>query len=161
MAKKSKKLGKVIEGTVVKIKEVITGTDMEFDFAKLPKEIQAKLGPHGLSQKLGDAAAGTSGAEAVDSIKKVWDGLMAGNWAVRGERGPSVSVSAIEAGIAQLPPAKQQETRELLLRIKALKPSTEADFKFLLAQKIITDADFAAGIAAIKETAAKAATAKK
>jgi len=52
MSKKAKKLGKEIVGTVVKIQEIVTGKQLEFDFAKLPKEIQAKLGPFGLSLTL-------------------------------------------------------------------------------------------------------------
>jgi hypothetical protein len=61
MAKKAKKLEKVIEGSVVKIKEVVTGADMAFDFTKLPVDVQTKFGPFGLGHKLGDAAAGCSG----------------------------------------------------------------------------------------------------
>ena len=83
MSKKAKKLGKEIVGTVVKIQEIVTGKQMEFDFAKLPKEIQAKLGPFGLSHKLGDAAAGKAGQEAVDSIMKIKEGLEKGDWTVR------------------------------------------------------------------------------
>ena len=121
MAKKAKKLGKEIIGDVVKITEVVTGATMEFDFAKLPKEIQTKLGPFGLNHKLGDAAAGCSGQEAVNSINKVWDGLMAGNWAVRVAKGESVSMNAISSGIDKLPPKEAEAARALLLKLGILK----------------------------------------
>lgn len=157
MAKKEKKLAKSIEGVVVKIKELVTGKDMAFDFAKLPKEIQEKLGPFGLAHKLGDAAAGCAGQEAVDSITKVWDGLVKGDWSVRGERGETVSVSAVEAGIAALPAGKQLEARQLMLKVNALKPKTKEDFDYLVSIKSITAEVAAAAMAAL---AAKAAPAK-
>ena len=74
--KKTKKLAKEIEGSVVKI-SVEGGSAMEFDFAALPKDIRVKFGPFGLAHKLGDSAAGTSGAEAEDSLTQVWEGRMA------------------------------------------------------------------------------------
>jgi phage FluMu gp28-like protein len=121
MAKKAKKLSKEIVGNVVKITEVVTGKAMEFDFTKLPKEIQAKFGPFGLGHKLGDAAAGDSGQDAVDSITKTWDGLMAGNWAVRVAKGESVSVSAIASGIEKLPPKEAEAAKALLIKLGILK----------------------------------------
>jgi len=81
--KKRKKLTKVIEGTVLTITEGITNTVIKVDFAKLPENIKANLGPYGLSQKLGDAAAGKEGQEAVDSIMKIKEGLEKGDWSVR------------------------------------------------------------------------------
>ena len=81
--KKRRKLTKVIEGTVLTITEGITNTVIKVDFAKLPENIKANLGPYGLSQKLGDAAAGKEGQEAVDSIMKIKEGLEKGDWTVR------------------------------------------------------------------------------
>ena len=81
--KKRKKLTKVIEGTVLTITEAVTGTVIKVDFAKLPENIKANLGPYGLSQKLGDATAGKEGQEAVDSIIKIKEGLEKGDWTVR------------------------------------------------------------------------------
>jgi hypothetical protein len=81
--KKRKKLTKVIEGTVLTITEGITNTVIKVDFAKLPENIKANLGPYGLSQKLGDAAAGKEGQEAVDSIMRIKEGLEKGDWTVR------------------------------------------------------------------------------
>ena len=90
-----RKLQKGIEGTVVTIKEAVTESNLTFDFATLPDGIQAKLGPFGLGHKLGDAAAGKEGQEAVDAINKVWDGLMNNDWSVRAPAGEKVSKSSI------------------------------------------------------------------
>jgi hypothetical protein len=123
----AKKLAKEIVGTVVKITEVITKTAMEFDFNKLPKAIQEKLGPFGLNHKLGDAAAGCSGKEAVESIKKVWEGLAKGDWSVRSAPGEKVSLSAVEAQIAALPEKEQAAARALMTKLGLIKtPVTPA-----------------------------------
>ncbi|MCC7570658.1 hypothetical protein KO465_04880 [Candidatus Micrarchaeota archaeon] len=81
--KRAKKLSKVIEGNILTITEGNTGTVLTFDAETLPDEIQEKLMPYGLSQKLGDAAAGRSGQEAVDAINRVWEGLMENKWTTR------------------------------------------------------------------------------
>jgi hypothetical protein len=126
MSKKVKKLGKEIVGTVVKITEVVTNTAMEFDFTKLPKEIQEKFGPFGLSHKLGDSAAGASGQEAVDSIKKVWDGLMKGDWSVRAPQGEKVSLASVAANLGKLPPAEAAAAKALLEKLGLIKKDTPA-----------------------------------
>ncbi len=147
---KERKLIKAVEGTVVRIKEVTTGTEMAFDFALLPEDIKAKLGPFGLSHKLGDAAAGEVGQGAVDSINKVWDGLLDGNWAVRGTRGESVSMSAVQSGIEKLPEKEQIQARRLMLKLKILKPATVDDFNYLAGIKAISQEDADKGIAALE-----------
>lgn len=136
MAKKERKLEKLVEGFTVTIKELITGEVMIFDFDEYPADMKAKLGPFGLSHKLGDAAAGVQGQEAVDAIKKVHDGLMAANWAVRGARGESVSVNQINSGIDKLPEAEQVAARQLMLRLRILKPTTQEDIDYLASQGI-------------------------
>ena len=87
--RRPRKLMKEIDGTVIKIKAV-NGAQGEqlFDFTTLPEDIQAKLGPFGLSHKLGDSAAGKAGTDAEDSIAKVWEGLMSGDWSVRAPATP-------------------------------------------------------------------------
>ena len=91
----AKKLSKQITDSTVTITEVTTNTVMEFDFAKLPKDIQAKLGPFGLASKLGDSAAAKEGQEAVDAINKVWEGLMGGNWSVKAPASEKISANAL------------------------------------------------------------------
>ena len=105
--KKAKKLSKVIEGNVLTIKDRATNTTLVFDFAKLPIEIQKLLGPYGMSQKLGDAAAGKSGQVAVDAINKVWAGLMANDWSVRAPAAEKINKKDVAAKFAALAPAQK------------------------------------------------------
>lgn len=113
--KSRRKLMKEIDGTVVKI-EALGGNNgvMEFEFLELPDEIQEKFGPFGLSHKLGDSAAGKAGVEAEESISKVWEGLMAGDWTVRAPAAPKVSVKKIAANYEKLEPAEKAAAKALL-----------------------------------------------
>lgn len=116
MAKK--RLEKSIEGTAVTIKELETGKVGVYDFKKLPPGIQANFGPFGLGHKLGDAAAGKSGQAAVDSIDKVWEGLMAGNWAVRAPAAPKYTKKELNERISQMSAKDQAAAKELLAKLK-------------------------------------------
>ena len=115
-AKKKKRLGKVLEGLVLTIKEADTGSTLVFDFSTLPENIQALLGPYGMSQKLGDAAAGKRGKEAVDSIQKVYDGLVAGNWSVRAPAAEKISKKSILGKFEAMPDGKEKEMAKTLLQ---------------------------------------------
>lgn len=105
--KKAKKLSKVIEGNVITITEKVTGKVLKYDAATLPKEIQAKLMPYGLSQKLGDAAAGKVGQEAVDSITKVWDGLAKNDWTTRAPAKEKINKKELADRFNALPAAQK------------------------------------------------------
>ena len=111
--KRTKKLAKEIEGHLVKI-TVQGGSEMVFNFDDLPADIQDKLGPFGLGHKLGDAAAGKDGDEAVEAINKVFEGLKGGDWSVRAPAGPRVSVKALADKVSTLDPASQDAARALL-----------------------------------------------
>ena len=113
--KKSKKLAKVIEGTIVTITEAITGLKMSFDFSKLPQAIQTNFGPFGLGHKLGDAAAGREGQDAVDAIKKVWDGLTKGDWSIRVPAGEKVTKKSILDKYNEMPEGKEKVLAKGLL----------------------------------------------
>lgn len=113
--KKIKRLSKVIEGKILTITEGKTGEVMKFDFGKLPKAIQESFGPFGMSHKLGDAAAGKKGQDAVDSINKVWEGLMAGNWSVRAPAAPKVTKKAIIGKLEEMPEGPEKEVAKKLL----------------------------------------------
>lgn len=113
--KKRKKLSKIIDGKVVVITEGVTGTVIKGDFNALPKDIQEKLGPYGLSQKLGDAAAGKEGKTAVDSINKVLEGLMKGDWSVRAPAAEKVSKKDILAAYEAMQ-GKEKEAATVLLK---------------------------------------------
>jgi hypothetical protein len=115
--KKSKKLAKAIEGNVVTIIEAISGRKLVFDFTTLPKPIQEKLGPFGLGHKLGDAAAGKSGEEAVSSIQHVWDGIKKGDWSTRAPAGVKIDKKALEEKVKGLPPAEAAIAAALLKKL--------------------------------------------
>ena len=114
--KKTKKLAKEIEGSVVKI-SVDGGSPMEFDFMQLPKDIRVKFGPFGLSHKLGDSAAGKSGAEAEESINKVWEGLMSGDWTTRAPAAPKLTKKNIAEGLGNLSTDEAEAAKALLAKL--------------------------------------------
>ncbi len=116
--KRAKRLSKKIEGSVVTITEHTTSTTTDYDFATLPDNIQALFGPFGMSSKLGDAAAGKKGEEAVAAINKVWDGLCAGNWTVRAPAAEKISKSSIMSNFESMPEGSDKEkARELLANL--------------------------------------------
>ncbi len=115
---KRRRLTKTIDGTVLTIAEALTETEMKFDFTDLPDEIQALFGPFGLSQKLGDSAAGKKGEEAVAAIQKVWEGLMAGNWTVRAPAAEKITKKSILSKYEEMPEGQEKEiTAELLKKL--------------------------------------------
>ena len=92
--KKAKKISKVIEGHVLTI--TAGETVMKFDIKNYSPAIRAHLEMHGLSQKLGDAAAGAENtAEAVEYINKVNEGILKGDWSTRAPAGEKVSKKGI------------------------------------------------------------------
>ena len=90
---------------------------MKFDAATLPEEIQKSLIPFGLNHKLGDAAAGRSGKDAEEAIKKVWEGLVAGDWTTRAPAAPKVSVSTIKDNLAKMSPEEAEKARSLMAQM--------------------------------------------
>lgn len=59
------------------------GEDRTFDIEGLAGDIIEELVIHGLTQKIGDAAAGKSGDDATAAMQKVHDALMRGDWGVK------------------------------------------------------------------------------
>ena len=111
--KRSKKLSKVIEGTIVTL--TVDGfAPVSYDFATLPEDIQAKFGPFGMGHKLGDSAAGKEGQDALDAIAKVFAGLESGDWTVRAPAAVKVSLSDIKANLANLSDAEREQAQALL-----------------------------------------------
>lgn len=113
MAKK--KMDKKIEETTVVI-TMLEGSagEMRFNFTDLPEDIQSRLGPFGLNHKLGDSAAGKVGVEAEESINKVWDGLMAGDWSVRAPASPRVSTKVIAENYSSLSDEEKNAAKAVL-----------------------------------------------
>jgi hypothetical protein len=59
------------------------GHNVQIDITKLRADTIAQLVLHGLTQKIGDAAAGKKGDDALAAMQQVMDQLIAGNWTVR------------------------------------------------------------------------------
>ncbi len=113
----ARRMEKAIEGTILKIKEVESNTNREYDFKKLPPEIQTKFGPFGLSHRIGDAAAGKKGKEAVEAMDKVWKGLMEGNWTVRAPAGEKLTKKGLLDKVDQMNPKEQAAAKALLEKL--------------------------------------------
>lgn len=122
-AVKKKKLSKSIEGTVLTIVESETGATVTYDFAALPAGIQSLLGPFGMASKLGDAAAGKKGQEAIDAINKVWDGLVSGNWSVRAPAAEKISKNSIMEKFNAMPDGKEKKMTEAILKNLGILPA--------------------------------------
>lgn len=114
--KKVLKCAKEIEGAVIKI-SIEGRPEKIYDFATLPKDIRAKLGPFGLGHKLGDAAAGKSGKEAEEAIDKVWEGLASGDWTVRAPAAPKLTKKAIGEKLEGMSSDEAEAARALLEKL--------------------------------------------
>lgn len=125
--KKKKKLIKSIKDTVIAI-EVVGGANgnVDYDFNDLPEGTKGKLGPFGLSHKLGDAAAGKSGLEAEEAIKRVWDGLMKDEWSTRAPATPKVAVNEVMSNLANLSPEEKAAAEALLAKLGIPVPAPAA-----------------------------------
>ena len=75
---------------------VRSGHEMTFDLLGLSATILADLVEHGLTQKVGDAAAGKTGDEAKAKMQMTYDALRAGNWGVRKAAGPRKTKDELE-----------------------------------------------------------------
>jgi hypothetical protein len=113
--KRARKLLKTIKGTVIIITERLTGVTLELDGAMLPQTIQEKLMPFGLASKLGDAAAGKEGQEAIDAIQKVFDGLAAGDWTTRVPAGEKITKNTLMDKYNAMPDGKEKTMAKKLL----------------------------------------------
>lgn len=113
----AKRLQKVLEGTLLKVNEIESGEAREYDFAKLPADIQAKFGPFGLSHRIGDASAGKKGKEAVEAMDKVWNGLVDGNWTVRAPAGEKLTKKGLLDKVDQMNPKEQAAAKALLAKL--------------------------------------------
>lgn len=121
----------------IQLPETVTftraGHEVTFAVASLPPAILAELVSHGLTQKVGDAAAGKSGDEALSKMQMTYEALAAGDWGVRRAAAPgmtaletemvalviaalpkfpkgterSVKVEAAQAALAKMPPAQR------------------------------------------------------
>ena len=109
--KKVKRLSRKIDGRVLTITEMETGESISIDADTLSAEIQSRSMMHGLNQKIGDAAAGKTGADAMKAMMVVAQGIVGGNWAVRAPASKNVSVSDINNALGTM----SEEERAVLL----------------------------------------------
>ena len=94
----------------------VGGEALEFDSNELSDAMRLQFLLHGMSQKLGDAAAGKEGQDAIDAINKVADGLAKGDWTVRAPASEKVSKKSILDKFASMPEGKEKKIAEDLLR---------------------------------------------
>lgn len=90
------------ENGVVTVQVISTGQDLICDTKLLPEDIKAKMIPFGIAHRIGDAAAGRDGAEAFDSMSKVWNGLIEGNFTIRQPRTPGITKADIQEKLSTL-----------------------------------------------------------
>lgn len=115
--KRDRKYNFGIEGSVVTVEELASGEKQIFDFATLPAEIQAQLGPFGLAAKLSNASAGKSGAEATTALSKVWDSLTAGQWTVRAPAEKKLTASDLKGKLENMSPEEAAAAQALLAKL--------------------------------------------
>ncbi len=120
-AKRPRKLIKsTSKETMVVIIEVVgvESGPIEYPLPELNQDIVDQLALHGLSQKLGDAAAGKDGKDAEDSIAETWANLKEGKF--RGERAGGErmpSKKAMASTLETLSPDEQEAARAALARL--------------------------------------------
>lgn len=115
LAKSWKNDGAIFE---VEVLDSNTGP-MEFDPEDLPEEIKSAIFRHGLSQKLGDAAAGKSSDEAVEAVNKVWEGLVNGDFNVKVSSRDRLSRSSLFEKINNMDPEEQEKAKQIVERLLA------------------------------------------
>lgn len=121
VAKKAKKLSKVVEGTVLTITEGSTNTILKYDAKAYTPEIKEKLMMHGLSQKLGDAAAGKEGKEALEAIKKVAEGIAKGDFTIRVPAAEKITKKGILDLYNAMPAGKEKDVFKATLEKLGIK----------------------------------------
>jgi hypothetical protein len=112
------------EGTTVTFK--MGDTVLQVDVASLPDNIQKALMLHGAAQKVGDAAAGKSGAEAIGAMQKVIDQLNAGQW-TRSREGGGPRVTLFVRTVARIYGAEL--TDDFIAKVDALPDATKAEIR--------------------------------
>lgn len=120
-SKRPRKLIKTTSKESMSVSIEVVGFDsgpVEYALTDLNGDIVDSLALHGLSQKLGDAAAGKEGADALSSITETWDNLKEGKFVGQragGERMPSKKSMA--ATLATLSEDEQEAARAALARL--------------------------------------------
>jgi hypothetical protein len=116
-SKRPRKLTKEIEGTKIILNVVSVDEALTFTLDQFSPDIQEKLAMYGISQKLGDAAAGKDGQEAVDAINKVAEGLIKGDWTIRAPAAPKVTKAQINENLSNMSDKDRAAAEELLKKL--------------------------------------------
>lgn len=117
---REKKISKKIDGDILTI---TAGTEvMEFNITELNDSIKSHLAMHGLSQKLGDSAAGADdSAEAMKYIMGTWEVLAKGEWSSRQPAGEKITKKGIMEKYEGLSDAERAAVMPLLQKLGLLK----------------------------------------
>lgn len=115
---KTRKLSKKVdyEKGVVEFTVLSTGDILTCDTAKLPPAVAKKLVPLAINHRIGDAAAGRDGAEALASMTKVWEALMSGDFSVRTPASGITKASIVEK-LSNLDKKEAAEAAALLKKL--------------------------------------------
>jgi hypothetical protein len=113
----ARKLTKQIEGEILTI-GFSDETTAQFDLGLLSDDIKVKLAMHGLSQKLGDSAAGDETTqEAKESVQAVWNSILKGEWSTRRPAEPKVTKKSLAENLSALSTEDQEAARALLAKL--------------------------------------------
>jgi len=118
--KRVRKLEKEIdwENGAVTFKVAASGDELICNVSDLPKDIAAKMVPLAVSHRIGDAAAGKDGAEAYESMKKVWEALVGGNFTVRAPAGKKMpSKKAVNEALEEMDPKARKAAEAVLAKL--------------------------------------------
>lgn len=104
-----KKLSRVKDGEGAILFQVAGFEPIRCSLDEVSGDIKHRLAMHGMSQKIGDSAAGSEGQEAYDSIISTWNTLKDGKWAERVSTGggEKISISAIKQALSLLSPEER------------------------------------------------------
>lgn len=131
---RERRLKKTIEGSMITFEIVgLENQPIVVDTAKFNDEVKLHAQAHGASQRLGDAAAGSTSPEAAhEAISTVVETLMAGEWTTKREGAgprPSLVLMAVEQALI----ADGQEVDDARRKTIAEKVKTAEDRKRVLA----------------------------
>lgn len=108
-----------MEALMVSIEVVgVESGPIEYNLTDVSDDIKDQLALHGLSQKLGDSAAGKEGADAEASISETWSNLVEGKF--RGERAAGERMptkKSMTDSLSKLSPEEQEEARKALAKL--------------------------------------------
>ena len=113
----AKKLDKRVDDNGVNITVVSIGEGGYYNVDELSDDIKRRLMIHGLSQVLGDAAAGRDGQDAKEAIERRWETLKSGEWTAKRAAAPKLSKAELERRLAGLEDDERQAIIDALAKV--------------------------------------------